>query len=130
MELMNEMYKAREAGAAGTPEWTESLDIYLRMLAPICPHVSEELWQRLGKRYSIHNQEWPRVDEAAAAEDEITIAIQINGKLRDRVQVPAGSDDAAIQAAALAAPGVQKYLEGKQPKKIIVAGGKLVNIVA
>jgi leucyl-tRNA synthetase len=129
MELMNEMYKAREAGAAGTPEWNEALDIYLRMMAPVCPHITEELWARLGKPYSIHTQSWPQVDEAAAAEDEITVAVQINGKLRDRVQVPAGSSEEAIKSAALAAPAVQKHLEGKAPKKVIVAGGKLVNIV-
>ncbi len=129
MELMNEMYKAREAGAMGTPEWREAQDIYLRMLAPVCPHISEELWARLGKPYSIHTQSWPQVDEAAAAEEEITVAVQINGKLRDRLQLPAGASDAEIQAAALGSEVVQRHIEGKSPKKIIVAGGRLVNIV-
>jgi leucyl-tRNA synthetase len=81
MELYNEMYKAREAGAAGTPEWAEARDIYLRMMAPITPHIAEELWERLGKPYSIHTQSWPEVDEAAAAEEMVTLVVQVNGKV-------------------------------------------------
>jgi leucyl-tRNA synthetase len=72
MELLNEMYRAREAGAAGSKEWDEAQDIYLRMLAPVAPHIAEELWSvHLGKPYSIHQQPWPKVDEAAAKEDSI-----------------------------------------------------------
>ncbi|MFZ5922087.1 MAG: leucine--tRNA ligase [Chloroflexota bacterium] len=129
MELLNEMYKAREAGAAGTEAWAEALDTYLRMMAPVTPHITEELWQRLGKPYSIHQQPWPKVDEEAAREDEITIPVQVNGKLRDRVIVPADAGEEDIRSAALATEGAQKYMEGKPPKKVIVVRGKLVNIV-
>jgi leucyl-tRNA synthetase len=129
MELLNEMYKAREAGAAGTPEWDESQDIYLRMMAPVTPHVAEELWARMGKPYSIHRQPWPEVDPAAAAEDEITLAVQVNGKLRDRITVAADAAEADVKAAALASEAVQKHLDGRQPKKVIVVPGKLVSIV-
>ena len=130
MELMNEMYKAREAGAAGSPEWDEALDIYLRMLAPVAPHISEELWTtHLGKPYSIHQQSWPHVDEDAAKEDSIELPVQINGKVRDRITVPAGASEDDIKAAALASEMVQKYLEGREPKKVIVAKGRLVSIV-
>ena len=137
MELLNEMVKAREANAAGTPEWAEAQDIYLRMLAPLCPHIAEELWtEALGRPYSVHTQPWPKVDEAAAKEDEITIPVQVNGKLRDRITVPADASEEDIKSAALASEGVQKYLrsaagaaEGKPPKKVIVAQKKLVNIV-
>jgi len=130
MELLNEMTKAKEAGAFGTPEWREALDIYLCMLAPVCPHIAEELWtEKLGKAYSVHQQPWPKVDEAAAREDEITIPIQVNGKLRDRVTVPADATDEQIQSAALASEGVQKLLEGKPPKKVIYVKGKMVNVV-
>ena len=88
MELLNEMYKAREAGAVGTPEWEEAQEIYLKMLAPVAPHIAEELWtNHLGKPYSIHQQRWPKVDEAAAKEDVIEIPVQINGKVRDRIIV-------------------------------------------
>jgi leucyl-tRNA synthetase len=130
MELMNEMYKAREAGAVGSDEWAEAQDIYLRMLAPVAPHIAEELWtEHLGKPYSIHQQPWPKFDAKAATEDEITIPVQINGKLRDRVVVPADASEEDIKSAALATEGAQKYMEGKSPKKVIVVPKKLVNIV-
>ena len=130
MELLNEMYRAREQGAVGTPEWTEAQDIYLRMLAPVAPHVAEELWtELLGKPYSVHTQRWPDVDEAAAKEDEITLIIQVNGKVRDRIPVPAGIAEADAKAAALASEAVQKYLQGKVPRKVIVVPGRLVNVV-
>jgi leucyl-tRNA synthetase len=130
MELLNEMNRAKEAGAYNTPEWNEAIDIYLRMLAPVCPHIAEELWTNaLGKPYSVHTQPWPQVDEAALKEDEITIPVQINGKLRDRVVVPAGASEEEIKSAALASKTVQKFLEGKPPRKVIVAQKKLVNIV-
>jgi leucyl-tRNA synthetase len=130
MELLNEMYKAKEAGAAGTSEWDEAIDIYLRMLAPVCPHIVEELWvDVLGKPYSIHTQPWPKADEEAAKEDEITIPIQVNGKVRDRIVVSADASEEQIRTAALASEAVQKFLEGKPPKKVIVAQKKLVSIV-
>ncbi|HLA87995.1 MAG TPA: class I tRNA ligase family protein, partial [Anaerolineales bacterium] len=129
MELMNEMYKAREAGAVGTSEWNEAQEIYLKMMAPITPHIAEELWSQLGKPYSIHTQPWPTVDEAATKEDSIELPIQINGKVRDRITVPAEATEDEIKSAALASETVQKYLEGKEPKKVIVAKGRLVSIV-
>ena len=130
MELMNEMYKAREAGAAGSAEWDEAKDIYLRMMAPVTPHIAEELWtEHLGKPYSIHQQPWPQVDEEAAKEDSIEIPVQVNGKLRDKVIVPADASEEEIKSAALATDGAQKYMDGKLPKKVIVVPKKLVNIV-
>ena len=130
MELLNEMVKARDAGAVGTLAWTEAVDIYMRMLAPICPHIAEELWENLGKSYSIHTQAWPKVDEAATREDEITIPVQVNGKLRDRLVMPADTTDEQIKSAALASQAIQKYLQGKKPRQVIVVPRKLVNIVA
>ena len=129
MELMNEMYRAREAGAWGTPEWDEALSIYLRMLAPVSPHIAEELWERLGQPYSVHQQPWPEVDEAAAAEDEVTLVVQVNGKVRDRITVPVSIGEEEAKAAALSSEAVQKLMDGKQPRKVILVPGKLVNIV-
>ncbi len=130
MELLNEMYKAREAGAVGSPEWNEAQDIYLRMLAPVAPHIAEELWtNHLGKPYSIHQQQWPKFDEEAAKEDVIELPVQINGKVRDRITVPAEAGEEEIKAAALASETVRKYLDGKEPKKVIVAHKRLVSIV-
>jgi leucyl-tRNA synthetase len=130
MELLNEMYKAREAGIAGTPEWDEATKIYIKMLAPVAPHMAEELWtNQLGKPYSVHQQKWPKVDEAAAKEDTFEIPVQVNGKVRDRITVSADASEEAIKAAALASEGVKKHLEGKQPKKVIVANKRLVSVV-
>jgi leucyl-tRNA synthetase len=129
MELMNEMYKAREAGAGGTPAWQEAVTIYLLMLAPVCPHIAEELWQAIGKPYSIHTQPWPKVDQAAAADQEITLIVQVNGKLRDRITVPADIKDEAAKAIALASPAVQKLLDGRAPRQVILVPRRLVNFV-
>jgi leucyl-tRNA synthetase len=129
MELLNEMYRAREFGAGGSAEWKEAQDIYLRMLAPVSPHIAEELWGIQGKPYSIHQQNWPEVDEAAAEEEEITLVVQVNGKVRDRITVPVGISEAEARQLALSSEIVQKHLEGKPPRKVILVPGKLVNIV-
>ena len=129
MELLNEMGKAKAAGAFGSPEWLEAVDIYLRMLAPVCPHISEELWQRLGKPYSVHQQPWPKLDEEAAKDEEITLIVQVNGKLRDRLIVSPSISETEAQALALASPAVQQRMAGKPARKVIVVPGKLVNIV-
>jgi leucyl-tRNA synthetase len=130
MELLNEMYKAREAGALGTPEWAEAREIYLKMLAPITPHIAEELWTaQLGKPYSVHQQPWPKVDEAAAKEDVIELPVQINGKVRDHIIIHAEASEEEIRSAALSSEIVRKHLEGKEPKKVIVAQRRLVSIV-
>ena len=129
MELLNDMYTAREGGAAGTPEWGEAEDIYLRMMAPVAPHVAEELWARLGKPYSVHTQSWPEVDETAAAAEQITLVLQVNGRVRDRILVPVDIGEDEAKAIALKSPAVQKYVEGKDVRKVIVVPGRLVNIV-
>jgi leucyl-tRNA synthetase len=130
MELLNEMYKAREAGAVGTTQWEEATEIYLKMLAPVAPHIAEELWtEQLGKPYSVHQQKWPEVDEAAAKEDTIELPVQINGKVRDRIIVAADASEEEIKTAALASEAVKKYLQGKEPKKVIVANKRLVSLV-
>ena len=130
MELLNEMYKMREAGAAGTPEWDEATETYLKMLAPVAPHIAEELWtNQLGKPYSVHQQPWPKLDEAAARDDVIEIPVQVNGKLRDRVTVPAEANEEEIKSAALASENIRKFMDGKEPRKVIVAQKRLVNIV-
>jgi leucyl-tRNA synthetase len=129
MELANELYKAREQGAMGTAAWEEALDIYLRMMAPVTPHIAEELWARLGKPYSVHTQAWPEVDADAAAEDEVTLVVQVNGKVRDRITVAVGISDELAREAALASDTVIKFMEGKPARKVIVVPGKLVNIV-
>ena len=110
---------------------SEGLSIFLRVLNPIAPHITHALWQELGF-YKVHgdilNAPWPQVDPAALEQAEIEMMIQVNGKLRGSFTIAKDADKEAIEAAALANEGAQKYIEGT-PKKIIVVPGKLVNIV-
>jgi leucyl-tRNA synthetase len=130
MELLNFMISAREQGAEATTAWKEAVSIYLRMMAPVTPHAAEELWTEvLGNPYSIHNQSWPEVDAEAAREDEITLIVQVNGKVRDRITVPADVSQDGARETALASEVVQRFLDGKKPRKVIVVPGRLVNIV-
>ena len=129
MELMNEMIKAKQEGAAYSPVWKEVLEIYTLMLAPVTPHLAEELWMKMGKSYSIHQQSWPKVDELAAADDEITLVVQVNGKVRDRITVPVNITDDQAQKLALESEVVHMILVGKTPKQVIVVPKRLVNIV-
>jgi leucyl-tRNA synthetase len=129
MELMNDLMKFKSQGAWGSPAWKETVEIYLKMLAPICPHITEEIWQKIGKPYSIHQQKWPVIDEEAARDEEITLVLQINGKVRDRITMPANLDAEAAKTAALANETVQRHLAGKEPRQVIYVPGRLVNIV-
>jgi leucyl-tRNA synthetase len=128
MELSNEMIRLKPA-VWSEPVWQEAVGIYLKMLAPVAPHITEELWSLLGMPYSIHQQAWPLVDEEAAKTDEIVLILQVNGKLRDRISMPAGISEEDARQAALTNEQVQKYLEGKTPRQVIVVPGKLVNVV-
>ncbi|MGA9398636.1 MAG: class I tRNA ligase family protein [Anaerolineaceae bacterium] len=128
MELSNEMIKAKPV-LWKSPVWQEAVEIYLKMLAPVAPHISEELWNLLGKPYSIHQQAWPVVDEQAALADEIVLVLQVNGKLRDRITVAADISDEDSRKVALSNEQVIKHLEGKTPRQVIVVSGKLVNVV-
>jgi len=105
------------------------VEIYLKMMAPVTPHIAEEMWMQLGKPYSIHTQQWPVVDEEAAKEDEITLVVQVNGKVRDRIVVPADIAEEDAKAIALASEVVQRFMEGKPARKVVVIPGRLVNIV-
>lgn len=129
MELLNEMSRAKQNGAWGSPAWEEAVDIYLRMLAPVCPHISEEMWALLGKPYSVHTQAWPQVDEEAAKEEMITIVIQVNGKVRDRLTVNAEIGEEEVKALALQSEAVQRHLGGKTPRQVIYVPRRLVSIV-
>lgn len=138
MEFNNYLVKAKETPVFGTPAWEEAIDDLLLMLAPFVPHLAEELWQRrhglagsapFCAEDSVHVQPWPGFDPELAKADTVTLVIQINGKVRDKLEVPADISEEAARAAALASPIVQKWLEGKQVRKVIVASGKLVNVV-
>ena len=130
MELLNNMVDAKRNGAGNSPEWREIIEIYLLMMAPAVPHIAEELWtEQLGNEYSIHNQKWPEADLELMAVEEITLIVQVNGKLRDRIVVPVDISKEEAEKTALASPGAEPYLEGKEIRKVIVVPGRLVNIV-
>jgi leucyl-tRNA synthetase len=129
MELNNAMLKAKETQVYGTEAWEEAVEALLLMLAPACPHVAEEMWARTGRPYSIHQQPWPVWDAEVAAEETIMLPVQVNGKVRDRIQVPADIDDETARTLALETDGAQRHLAGKKLVKVIVVPGRLVNIV-
>ncbi|MCK5052835.1 MAG: leucine--tRNA ligase, partial [Anaerolineales bacterium] len=129
MELTNELNASREAGLAGTPTFKRATETLLLLMAPPTPHIAEELWARLGKPYSIHAQPWPDYDPELAKEEQITLIVQVNGKVRDRIMVTAGISEADARTEALASEAAQRFMEGKQPKEVIVVPGRLVNIV-
>ncbi len=130
MEFTNALQKAKQTSVYGTEAWEEAIATLLLLLAPCCPHIAEELWVRTGRPYSIHQQSWPRFDPALAAEETITLVVQINGKVRARLEVPAEITEEGAREAALADENVRRHLAGKTPRKVIVVPGKLVNIVA
>ena len=129
MELTNAIAEAREAGLGASSEYAEAVRSLLLMMAPVTPHIAEELWQRLGKPYSIHTQPWPAFDPELAKEDEITLVVQVNGKLRDRITVAAGISEEDARRLALESEVVRKILAGAEPRQVVVVPGRLVNIV-
>ncbi|MCG0313897.1 MAG: leucine--tRNA ligase, partial [Calditerricola sp.] len=127
MELVNAISAYPEGADRGT--LAEAIEKTIVLLAPFAPHIAEELWHRIGHADSVHAQPWPTWDEAALAADEVEIVVQVNGKVRDRVVVPANASREEIEAAVLAQEKVKAHLAGKTVKKVIVVPGKLVNLV-
>ncbi len=129
MELTNTMSKLKETSVVNTDVWTEARDMLILLMAPFTPHIAEELWVRTGHEYSVHNQSWPTWDEALTKEETITLVVQINGKVRDKIPAPAGlSQDEALKLA-LESAKVQKHLNGKEIRRVIFAQGRILNLV-
>ena len=130
MEFTNYLAKTKENnGTVDNSAWKESIDTLLLLLAPTAPHLAEELWQRMGHEYSIHNQSWLRWDEELAKDEEFTLVVQVNGKLRDRITVPVSVTEAEARELALNRQRVKAHLEGKELLKTIYVPGRLVNFV-
>lgn len=129
MELVNSVYTYKERPDVHAGVMREAVEHIVIMLAPFAPHIAEELWQELGYDESVHLTAWPSVDAEAAKVDEVTLVVQVNGRVRDRVQLAADADEASVKATVLALPRVQEMLDGKEVKKFIVVPGRLVNIV-
>ncbi len=106
-----------------------ALEAYIVMLAAMAPHITEEIWRALGHEKSIHLESWPNFDPELIKEETVTVVIQINGKVRDRLQVDAGAPEADVIAMARVSDAVKRHLDGREPKKVIYVPGKLVSIV-
>jgi leucyl-tRNA synthetase len=127
MELRNTLKEVR--GSTGAAAWTEAVEALLKLTAPFAPHLAEELWCRRGLPYSIHDQGWPEADPTLLAESALEIAVQVNGKLRERLTVAADAPEGAVTAAALETAAVTRELGGRAPRRVIYVPGRLVNVV-
>ncbi len=130
MTLMNVLEKAPQDNDQQRALIQEGLETVALLLAPITPHICHELWQELGHEEAIIDASWPVVDESALVQDSLTLVIQVNGKLRGQIEVPADASREAVEAAARSNENVQRFTEGLTIRKVIVVPGKLVNIVA
>ena len=130
MEYTTQISEQHRQGQVSVNVWTTALDNLLIMMSPIVPHLTEELWESIGNSFSIHKQEWPRYDSDLATHEEITLVVQVNGKLRDRIQAPAELEEEGAKQMAFSSEKVEGYLQGKEIKKIIYIKGRLINIVA
>lgn len=128
MEYVNELYKLKTEGFSS--DWQHSLEVLVQLLAPIAPHISAELWQQLGNESSLDTAPWPTWDELLLVADTMMIIVQVNGRVRAKLQVTSDSSEDEIKAAALAEQNVVKFLDNKEPTKVIYIPGRLVNIVA
>ena len=133
MELTNKLVRLRGSEVANTDAWDETIRLSLLMLAPLAPHISEELWARRlesrGSWSSIHTQSWPAFDPALVATDEIELPVQVNGKLRDTITVPTATPASEIEQIVLARDKVRAYLVDADVARVVQVPGRLVNVV-
>jgi leucyl-tRNA synthetase len=131
MELVNSLNKIRDEEPASIrdPQFLAAAEALLVLLAPMAPHITEELWHHLGHHESIHLQTWPVYDSALTVDEVVTIVVQVNGKLRDKLEVAPDIAEDEVRALALASAKVQAALGGREPKKVIYVPGKLANVV-
>ncbi|MGI8476808.1 MAG: leucine--tRNA ligase [Thermomicrobiales bacterium] len=129
IEMTNELVRLKETAVVGAPEWIEAVESLVLMMAPSTPFVAEELWERLGKPYSVHVQPWPQFDADVLRENDYELVVQVNGKVRGSVRIANGADEGAANAAAEAIDRVAQQLADKQRLKTIFVPGRLINYV-
>jgi leucyl-tRNA synthetase len=132
MELVNDLYAFGDAGRARPQSVAvvrEAIEALVRMLSPFAPHMCEELWEMLGHRDGLAAATWPEFNADVAKADEIVVPVQVNGKVRSRLTVPAEASEQELEKMALADPAVIAHLMGKQVKKVVIAKGRLVSLV-
>ena len=129
-QLTNELAEGKRDSAAEQAAYRFGLEIVLRLLAPMTPHICAELWARLGREENLFDMLWPEAETSYLQQDSVTLPVQVNGKKRATIELPVNHDQFAAEAAALAHEGVQRAISGKEVRKIIVVPGKIVNVVA
>ncbi|MGL4483902.1 MAG: class I tRNA ligase family protein, partial [Anaerovoracaceae bacterium] len=129
MEMVNEMYKYKAKENINGGLFSYSISSLVLMLAPFTPHLAEELWQEIGGAGSVHAAAWPTFDEGALSTDEVEIVVQINGKVKEKINIPSALDRAEMEKTVLEIDAVKQLIEGKEIRKVITVPGKLVNIV-
>ena len=129
MELLNSLYKVTDTSAMARSVVQETLERMTIMLAPIVPHICTAIWDELSPGTTLSNQRWPVADPTALIQEQMTLIIQVNGKLRGELNIAKSTDQASIEQLALNLPAIQKFITGQVPRKIIVVPGRLVNIV-
>ena len=130
MEYTNALNRVWERGAATRGHWTEAVEKLLLLIAPMAPHMAEELWEWAGRACSVHAQSWPAWDPALAADEVFTLVVQVNGRLRDRIELPVSVTEEEAKASALESDRVAPHVAGKETARVIYVPNKLVNIVA
>jgi leucyl-tRNA synthetase len=128
-ELVNHAYRYKKLGGGHPGVMRELIESLLKMLAPMAPYIAEEQWHRFGHDTTIHFEKWPTYDEALAAEEEATMVVQVNGKVRDTIAVSTDISEDEMKQRALASDKVQAHLGGKEPAKVIAKPPKLVSLV-
>lgn len=129
MQFTNVMVRAKESAMYPDAVWGEAAETLLLMLTPIAPFMSEEIWKRWGATYSVHQQKWPQYDPAAAAEDSFTLVIQVNGKVRGKIELPVSVTEDEAKQKAFDDPGVKKWIDGKTIEQARYVPGRLLNVV-
>jgi len=129
MELVNALYRFEDDSAQGRAVMHEALEVAVLVLAPMVPHICERLWHLLGQEGFVVDAAWPSVDEDALRQEVVDIVVQVNGKLRDRIQVSVDAGRETIEQTARSAENVMRFIEDKDVKRVVVVPGKLVNIV-
>ncbi|HEY9715243.1 MAG TPA: class I tRNA ligase family protein, partial [Chroococcales cyanobacterium] len=129
MECVNALYKLKSAGLGRHEMWQQALESVVACVAPFAPFIAEELWQQLGHSTSVHRDTWPKYNETYLVSETMTIAVQVNGKLRGTVDLPADSAEESVIEAAKANEKIKAHVEGKDIVKTIYVPGKILNIV-
>jgi len=132
MELVNELYKSIDPRPHRSDTWKvirQATETVILLLSPFAPHIAEELWQILGNRKGLTSATWPVYDRAVAAEDTITLVVQVNGKVRSRLTLPANQTEDEVRRLALEDEKIQRLLDGMEVKRVVVVPNRLVNVV-